>query len=164
MGLPVISDHINIDDSIVIVQEDCIKRVSYETFNKNISLGGNTICQAVLNCWDSMGDFNSTSADTPPTFTDIFVGLNNRQQNYFFTADQFLTNYFDAQGDKLARVQILTGSNLIGVSFNGVATYVGQNIDISQIEHLEYDSQNLDAGYQQFVIIDVYDSNNVKAV
>ena len=164
MSLPIETDYISADDFVLITQGDCIRRVSYEEFIKNISLGGFSICQAVMNCWQSMGDFSEDiETDTPPVFSDLYIQVGNRMQDRFFTNDEFASKYYDAEGDKMARVEIV-GGNLEGISWNGAPVFVGQVIGVDNLHLLEYDAKDVDEAYQQYIEIEVYDENNIKAV
>ncbi|MDR6548546.1 hypothetical protein J2810_004636 [Chryseobacterium rhizosphaerae] len=165
MGLPKQTDHINYTDGVLIIQDGCIRWVSYEEFIKEISLGGFTICEAIMKCFDGLGIFEETPepTDTPPTFQDVVINLTNRTQNFVITSDLFLANYYDAEGDEFAKI-VITGGDLSGVTYNGSPVYQGLVITADQLVHFEYDAKNIDSGYQQMVEIDVYDENNVKAI
>ncbi|MGK6342831.1 hypothetical protein ACMGDK_11365 [Chryseobacterium sp. DT-3] len=163
MSLPKITDHINFNDYVMIVQDKCIRMITYEEFIKEIVLGGFSICQAVLNCWESMGDFEDPPVvDHPPTFEDLYISLANRTQNFVITSDLFLQNYHDQDGDEFAKI-IITGGDLSGVTLNDVPIHVGQVVTADDMVNFKFSAKDIDGGYQQTIDIEVYDENNVKA-
>ena len=158
-----VTDHIEYDDLVPVLQDGCVKYVTYEEFIKNISLGGFSICRAVLNCWEDMGDFGEVVTDTAPTFNDLYISISNRTQDYQVTKQALLNNYSDAESDVMAKI-VVTGGDLSGASLNGTPLYVGQVINMTDIFSIEYDAKDTDAAYQQAIEIEVYDENNIKAV
>lgn len=164
MALPKQTDHINPEDGILILQDNCIRWISYLDFVETISLGGFKICEAVLNCFDGIGYFEDYTPpeDTPPVFQDIYVNLANRTQNFVIASDLFLNNYYDAEGDAFGKV-IITGGDMSNVTFNNQPIYQGLIINADELVNFQFDAKNVDTGYQQVIEIDVYDENNVKA-
>lgn len=156
-------DNIGFEDFVMIVQDGCIKLISYADFIKNISLGGFSICAAVLNCWSSMGDFEDViiDDDTPPTFQDLFLAIENRGTEEFETV-MFLENYFDKEGDEMGYI-IIKGGDFSGYKFKGQPLYQGLKILREEINQLVYNAQNIDTSYRQTVEIDVYDDKNIQA-
>ena len=148
------TNEINPDDLVLIYKDSCLLRIKYEDFIKKISLGGFSICESVLNCWQDMGDFEDTphQQDTPPEFTDLYISLRHGQRNFVLDKTLFLNNYHD------------TGGDLSGITFRGQPVYIGLVITADELEHLEYDTKNTDSSYQQVIEIDVYDENNIKAI
>ncbi|MDY3445535.1 hypothetical protein PG616_11880 [Riemerella anatipestifer] len=166
MSLPKLTKDISSEDFIMIVQDGCIKIISYEDFIKDISLGGFSICKSVLNCWENMGEFDDQSSqpsDTPPKFTDVITNLKNRTQGYVIPTDDFLNNYYDADGDDFSKV-IITGGDLSGVKFKQQPVYIGLVISVEELGELSYDAKDIDKAYQQVIDIEVYDENNIKAI
>lgn len=47
-----------ITDFIMIVRGKCYTLISVEDFIKDITFGGQTVCDTLLNCWKSMGQFD----------------------------------------------------------------------------------------------------------
>lgn len=164
MAIPV-TDYVNMDDYVMIVQDGCIKHIRFEDFIKGISLGGFSVCQAWLNCVCGIGLFTTddTPQDTPPEMGDLYVNLENRQQNKIFTSDDFLSKYYDAEGDAFGKI-IITGGDVTGYTLNGNIIHIGMVINANQLMQLEYDSKNQDASYTQDLFFEAYDINNVKAV
>lgn len=159
-----ITDYINIDDYVMIVQDGCIKHIRFEDFIKGISLGGFSVCQAFLNCVGGIGNFppEGQPIDTPPTMEDLFISLQNREQNKTFTTDDFLNKYYDVEGNALGKI-IITGGDVTGYSLNGTSVYVGMLIEVDQLLNLQLDAKNQDASYTQDLFFEAYDINNVKA-
>ena len=160
-----IATDISADDYIMIIQDGCIKIISYEDFIKEVSLGGFSICEAWLNCVDGIGTFDNITApdaDTPPTMQDLFVSMQNRQQDRMFAQNEFLTKYYDAEGDAFGKI-IIVGGDVSNFKLNGVPVSVGMVIDIADIPQLEYDAKDQDAAYIQELFFEAYDINNVKA-
>ena len=85
----------------MIIQDGCIKIISLDDFMKNFALGGFSICEAWLNCIDGIGGFGEGEGevDRPPTMQDLFLNPQNREGNIFFTTDDFISKYFDEDGD-----------------------------------------------------------------
>jgi hypothetical protein len=152
------------DDYVMIIQDGCIKIIKFEDFISGISLGGFSVCQAWLNCVCGIGLFTTddTPPDTPPTMQDLYVSLENRQQNRAFTSDEFLDKYYDAEGDEFGKI-IITGGDVSGYTLNGNIIHIGMVIPANQLMDLEYDSKNQDASYTQDLFFEAYDINNVKA-
>ena len=166
MGLPIITDHVNTDDYVMIVQDGCIRMVTYEEFIKNISLSGFSICAAVLACWEDIGDFPTdpiTPEDTPPTFEDLYISLANRTQNFVIAENLFLQNYYDAEGHEFRKV-IIKGGDLSGVTFMGQPVYPGLIIMADELVDFKFNAKDQNPAYQQMIDIEVYDENNVKAI
>lgn len=159
------TNEINPDDLVLIYKDSCLLRIKYEDFIKKISLGGFSICESVLNCWQDMGDFEDTphQQDTPPEFTDLYISLRHGQRNFVLDKTLFLNNYHDAEGDAFNKI-VITGGDLSGITFRGQPVYIGLVITADELEHLEYDTKNTDSSYQQVIEIDVYDENNIKAI
>lgn len=159
-----ITDYVNINDYVMIVQDGCIKNIRFEDFIKGISLGGFSVCKAWLNCVQGIGVFPTEipPADTPPNMEDLFISLQNREQNRMFTSDDFLDKYFDEDGDALGKI-IITGGDVSGYYLNGTQVYIGQVINVDQLMNLKLDAKNQDASYTQDLFFDAYDINNVKA-
>lgn len=163
MAIP-ITDYINGDDYVMIVQDGCIKHILFEDFIKIISLGGFSICQSWLNCVGGIGVFpGEMPIDTPPTMEDLFISLQNRQQNKAFTDDDFISKYYDAEGDAFGKI-IITGGDVTGYSLNGIPLYIGMLIQVNELNNLEFDAKNQDASYTQDLFFEAYDINNVKAI
>lgn len=163
MATPV-TDYVKMDDFVMIVQDRCIKHIRFEDFIKNITLGGFSVCQAWLNCVCGIGLFTDDNipVDTPPQMEDLYVTLENRQQNKVFTTDDFLSKYYDAEGDAFGKI-IITGGDITGYTLNGVNIHIGQVILANELMNLELDAKNQDASYTQDLYFEAYDVNNVKA-
>lgn len=158
-----ITDYINVDDYVMIIQDGCIKNIRFEDFISGISLGGFSVCQAWLNCIGGIGVFpGEEPIDTPPTMEDLFISLQNREQNRMFTSDEFLNKYYDAEGDAFGKI-IITGGDPTGYSLNGIPVYIGMLIPANELMDLEFDAKNQDASYTQDLFFEAYDINNVKA-
>lgn len=165
MGLPKITEQLSEKDYIMIVQDNCMRIISYKQFIEDSFLGGFSICESVMNCWSSMGDFDSdvdVPEDTPPQFKNLVFNLDNREQNFILPSDAFLQNYYDAEGDKFGKI-IIKGGDFSGVTYNGYPIFQGLVIPVDQLDKLEYDAKNQDGAYRQEIEIEVYDENNVKA-
>ena len=160
-----VTDYINFGDSIMIIQDGCIKIISLEDFIKMFALGGFSICEAWLNCVDGIGSFGEPEPqpDTPPTMQDLFLNPTNRENNLLFTADDFLNKYFDEDGDAFGKV-IITGGDVSGFKLNGVPIQIGMIILATDLNKITYDSKNQDASFVQDLFFDTYDVNNVKAI
>lgn len=155
-------ENIGFNDYVMIVVNGCYKLISYEDFIKNITLGGFSICDAVLACWDDMGDFeDGEDENQPPTFEDIYLAINNRETQDF-NENIFLSKYSDPEGDQLGYIIIL-GGDLAGYTLNGNPLNLGQKILKEELSAIEYSGKNTDTSYRQGIEIDVYDINNVKA-
>lgn len=159
-----ITDYINMDDYVMIVQDGCIKNIKLEDFIKQITLGGFSICQAWLNCVCGIGLFTTdqTPTNQPPQMQDLYISLINREQNRVFTTDDFLDKYYDAEGDAFGKIKI-TGGDVTGYTLNGNIINIGMIINANELMNLEYDSKNQDASYIQDLFFEAYDVNNVKA-
>lgn len=160
-----IAEDLHPEDYIMIIQDGCVKIISYEEFIKDISLGGFSICEAWLNCVEGIGEFDddqSGEVDTPPTMQDLFISLNNRQQDKMFASDDFISKYYDAEGDAFGKI-IITGGDVSNWTLNGQPLSVGMVIESAQLSGLEYDAKNQDAAYIQDLFFEAYDINNVKA-
>lgn len=159
-----ITDYVNINDYVMIFQDGCIKNIRFEDFIKGISLGGFSVCQAWLNCVGGIGEFppDGQPIDTPPTMEDLFISLQNREQNKKFTTDDFLDKYYDSEGNALGKI-IITGGDVSGYTLSGNIVYAGMVISVNELMNLEYDSKNQDASYTQDLFFEAYDINNVKA-
>lgn len=160
-----VTDYINFGDSIMIIQDGCIKIISLEDFIKMFALGGFSICEAWLNCIDGIGTFSppEESEDTPPTMQDLFLNPTNRQNDIVFTSDDFLNKYFDEQGDAFGKI-IITGGDVSGFELDGQPIQLGMVILASDLSKITYDSKNQDASFIQDLFFDTYDVNNVKAI
>jgi len=158
------TDYVSTDDYVMILQDGCVKIIRFEDFIKGISLGGFSVCQAWLNCVGGIGIFpgEEPPINTPPTMEDLYIPLQNREQNRVFTSNEFLDKYYDAEGDPLGKI-IITGGDVTGYTLNGSLVSVGMIIDVSELSNLEYDSKNQDASYVQDLYFEAYDINNVKA-
>lgn len=158
------TDYINMNDYVMIFQDGCIKIILFEDFIKGISLGGFSVCQAWLNCVGGIGLFTNDNipVDTPPTMQDLYLGLQNKEQNKKFTSDDFLSKYYDAEGDVFGKI-IITGGDVSGYTLNGNIIHIGLVIPANELMNLEYDSKAQDASYTQDLFFDAYDVNNVKA-
>lgn len=165
MALPPRVHTIKPEDGVMIIQDGCIRWISYEEFVSTISLGGFSICEAVINCYESMGEFDDYIApiDTPPVFTDIYENLANRASDYVFTSDLFLSHYYDAEGDKFAKV-IITGGDFTGITYKGQPINAGLIINADELLYLKYTAKDIDAAYSQTINIEIYDENNVQAI
>lgn len=154
---------VGVGDFVMIVRDGCYQLVSYEDFIKNITLGGTSICEAVMRCWDSMGDFEEVEYENePPTFEDIYLAINNRETQDF-TEAMFLSKYSDPEGDELGYI-IVTGGDLAGYTFKGEPLNLGQLIAREELSELKYTAKDVENSYRQGIMIDVYDVNNVKAL
>lgn len=159
-----ITDYVNLDDYVIIFQDGCIKNIRFEDFISGISLGGFSVCQAWLNCVGGIGVFpGEVPVNEPPTMEDLFIPLQNRQQNRMFTSDDFLSRYYDAEGDAFGKI-IITGGDPTGYSLNGVSVYIGMLIPVNQLTDLKFNAKNQDASYTQDLFFEAYDINNVKAI
>lgn len=158
------TDHIDLDDYVMIIQDGCIKNIRFEDFISGISLGGFSVCQAFLNCVHGIGDFpdDDVPVDTPPTMEDLYVSLENRQQNYIFTENDFLSKYYDAENDEFGKI-IITGGDVSGYTLNGWPIFVGMVINANELSNLQLDAKDQDASYIQDLFFEAYDINNVKA-
>lgn len=158
------TDYVNMDDYVMIFQDGCIKNIRFEDFIKIISLGGFSVCQAWLNCIGGIGLFPSEGEpiNTPPTMEDLFISLQNREQNRMFTSDEFLSKYYDAEGDAFGKI-IITGGDVTGYTLSNTPVYIGMLIPANELGNLEFDSKNQDASYTQDLFFEAYDVNNVKA-
>lgn len=158
---------IELTDYISIVRDGCYRRILFSDFLKVIVLGGYSACESWLNCVEGIGDPDEgiieIPIDTPPTMSDLFIQLNNRQQNRFFSSDEFLTKYYDAENNTFKKI-IITGGDLSGYYYNEVPIYIGLVIYADELSELKYDAKNTDSSYQQELWFDAYDENNVKAV
>lgn len=167
MSLPNIIDNITTSDYILVVQDDCFKRISIEDFLKDSLLGGFSICEAVYNCWEDMGvfpdDTPKENTDTPPTFRDVQFNLMNRQQNFAVLSDAFYNNYYDAEGDLFKKI-VITGGDLTGITYKGQPINIGLVINVENLAELAFSAKDVDSAYQQTVEIEVYDEKNIKAV
>lgn len=54
-------DNAEITDYIVLVRGKCFTLILVEDFIKDITLGGDAVCDTLLNCWKSMGQFDGGS-------------------------------------------------------------------------------------------------------
>ena len=54
-------DNAEITDYIVLVRGKCFTLIMVEDFIKDITLGGDAVCDTLLNCWKSMGQFDGGS-------------------------------------------------------------------------------------------------------
>ncbi|WP_294203155.1 hypothetical protein [uncultured Chryseobacterium sp.] len=164
MALPPQTHHVDSDDGIMIIQDGCIRWITYDEFASTISLGGFSICAAVINCFENMGYFDDyiPPIDTPPIFTDIYLNLANRTQDYVLISDLFLQHYYDADGDAFSKI-IITGGDLSGITYNNQPVYLGLVINADELLNFKYDAKDMDGAYQQVLEIEVYDENNVKA-
>lgn len=158
------TEHISFEDYVMIIQDGCIKIISYENFIKQISLGGFSIYEAWLNSIEGIGAFSGdyTPIDTPPTMQDLFVSLSNRQQDKIFTSDDFLSKYYDAEGDSMGKI-VVVGGDVNGFTLNGTPIYIGQVITVGELAGLRITARNQDAAYIQDLFFEAYDINNVKA-
>ena len=159
-----LADHIDLEDYIMIVQDGCVKILSFEDYISVVQLGGFSICEAWLKCVSGIGVFSGeTPTDTPPEMNDIFKSIVNRQQDVMITSDDFLNAYYDAEGDSLGKI-IIVGGDVSSFKLNGVPVYIGQVITATELlSGLEYDARNQDAGYGQDLFFETYDVNNVIA-
>lgn len=159
-----VANHIDLEDYIMIVQDGCVKILSFEDYISIVQLGGFSICEAWLKCVSGIGTFSGeTPTDTPPEMNDIFKAISNRQQDLMITSDDFLNSYYDAQGDAFGKI-IIVGGDVTNFKLNGVQINIGQAISATELlSGLEYDAKNQDAGYGQELLFETYDINNVKA-
>lgn len=166
MALPDIIEDISMQDYVMVVKDNCIRRITYEDFMRDFLLGGYSICEAIFNCWESMGVFEDNipdeDDDTPPVFQDVYINLANRTKNHALISDDFHANYYDAEDDKFKQI-VITGGDLSGVTFKGQPVFVGLVIKVDEINEIEYDAKDTDSAYQQVIFIEVYDENNIKA-
>lgn len=73
-------DNAEITDYIVLVRGKCFTLILVEDFIKDITLGGDAVCETLLNCWKSMGQFDGginpeNGDDDPCNCNDDFVKL-----------------------------------------------------------------------------------------
>lgn len=158
------TDYINMDDYVMIIQDGCVKIITFENFIKDLALGGFSVCKAWLNCVCGIGLFTSdeTPTDTPPQMKDLYINVDNREENKAFTSDDFLSKYYDADGDEFGKI-IITGGDVSGYTLNGNIVHVGLVIPADQLMNLKYTAKNQDASYMQDLFFEAYDVNNVKA-
>jgi len=155
-----IAEELTMEDYVLVVVDGCVHRISYEDFIKNITLGGFDLCAAVQNCIEGIGVFPDSPEpeDEPPHMDDILLFLPNRTEDYFFSEEQFEESYTDPEGDELSKIRIV-GGELEGFSFEGLPLYVGQEIDKADLSKIEYDAQDTDEAYQQYLLIKVIAEN-----
>lgn len=165
LGQDVVSN-VTLNDYVQIVQDGCYKLIPVTEFLKNLTLGGIDVCGAFLNCAEGMGCVGDEEPNVNqiPVMNDVYVSLANRTMNYNFSTEQFVSQWYDAENDEFKRIVILEGSNLRGVTFNGLPVYIGQIIYDNEIPMLQFDSPDTDASAQQIIYFDAYDNNNVKAI
>ena len=160
------TDHIDIEDFVMIVQNGCVKIISYEEFIKKISLGGFSIMESWLNGIDGIGLWSDgvIPIDTPPTMQDITFQLENRTQNHIIPSDDFLNKFNDVDGDLFGKIVVSHG-DVSGYTYNGQPLYIGQILNREDLINgtIEYDAKNQDAAYGQEWFFETYDENNVKA-
>ncbi|WP_374440642.1 hypothetical protein [Epilithonimonas sp.] len=73
-------DNAEITDYIVLVRGKCFTLILVEDFIKDITLGGDAVCDTLLNCWKSMGQFDGGSNpengdNNPCDCTEDFVKI-----------------------------------------------------------------------------------------
>lgn len=160
MAIP-ITDYVNMNDYVMIVQDGCIKHIRFEDFIKGISLGGFSVCEAWLNCVGGIGVFPGElpPTNTPPTMEDLFISLQNREQNRIFTTNEFLDKYYDdgiIQGFDYQDVTQKTISiiNICSVPFN----ILGMDIfsDITSGSNFVASIKDFSIGANQTINIPVY--------
>lgn len=158
-----VTDHINMGDYVMILQDGCVKIILFEDFIKNITLGGFSVCQAWLNCVCGIGLFTTDEIplNTPPQMQDLYITLQNRGVNAF-TSDDFLNKYYDAENDAFAKI-IITGGDVSGYKLNNNILHIGMLIDANDLSNLTYEAKNQDATYTQDLFFEAYDENNIKA-
>lgn len=121
-----IIQNLEFDDYVVVVQDGCVKLITKEDLINDVSLGGYSICELWLRCVDGIGTWSTdTPTNTPPTMGDVYASTFNGDQNYVFTSNQFLDQYFDADGDPMGKI-IVVGGDVSGYTINDVPIYIGQ--------------------------------------
>lgn len=159
---PIIHE-LELDDFVVVVQDGCVKIISKADLIEGISLGGFSICELWLRCVDGIGTWSTdVPVDTPPTMNDVIASTFNRNSNYVFTSDQFLDQYYDAEGNAFGKI-IIAGGDVSGYSISGVPLFIGQVITADQLGLLKYEAKNTDNAYGQEWFFNTYDINNVEA-
>ena len=69
----------------------------------------------------------------------LFRSVSQSRYAHVFTSQQFLDNYYDADGDTWERI-VLTSGDFTGVTFNGEPVYVGLVIYANEISEFKYDT------------------------
>lgn len=158
-----ITETISSDDYVVIVQDGCVKEISYQDFISGVFLGGFSICQSWLNCVEGIGEFEDPipDEDHKPVMQNIILSINNRTQN-ILVGDDFINAYYDEDGDEFGKI-IITSGDVSGFNIAGVPLYIGQVIPANQVALIEYDGKDVDSSYNQEWFFETYDVNNVKA-
>ena len=158
------TDHINFNDDIMIVQDGCIKVISLENFLHDFYLGGFDICEAIKNCNEGIGGTGTIDpTDRRPTMRNLIIPISELISEHDFSQSEFEDKYFDADGDDFGKI-IIIGGNTTNFRLNGNPVYVGQSILKSELSNLKYRRTADVTSYQQELLFDTYDVNNVKAV
>lgn len=157
------TDKIGFEDYVVIMQGGCFRKILYADFIRDIILGGNSICDAWINCVEGIGCINDESPvqDTPPTMSDLIFNISSKATGNKITMQDFLSAYFDADGDKLDKI-VIAGGDTNGYTLNGSPINIGDTMKDNDI--LEYDAKNQDGAYQGILFFKAYDENNIEAV
>ena len=156
---------LELDDYIVILKDDCFQRITVEEFLK-LFQGGIDVCASIEACNSGIGVFEDDVVNPEPhlpTMQDIYVSLSNRDGTKIFTSQEFLDNYYDADGDTWEKI-ILTSGDFAGVTFNGQPVYVGLVIYANQITQFKYDTKNVDYSYRQTIGFKLYNDKNEEAI
>ena len=156
---------LQLDDYIVILKDDCFQRITVQEFLKMFQ-GGIDVCASIEACNEGIGVFEDDE-EVPetnlPTMGDIYISLSNRASTKVFTSQEFLNNYYDADGDEWQKI-ILTSGDFTGVTFNGQPVYVGLVIYANQISQFKYNTKNVDYSYRQTIGFKLYNDKNEEAI
>lgn len=73
-------DKIEITDYIMLIRDECMTVILVEDFIKDIVLGGDAVCDTLMNCWKTMGQFDGgtnpeNGDDDPCNCNDDFVKI-----------------------------------------------------------------------------------------